>query len=320
MASTRSTAPSLLLLLLLSLIASSASSDTPQTCPAGDGSCLTNAEAGNTRAFAAQSIASHTAQASASPGRSNPSPDAIEALLVEKQRLTALLERSISRVRQLEAALASPSCPCSSPASSFPLPSSGSSSAAAADTGVMGEYTGVDQHTLAKQASAAESAAQAARAAALVQQRAEAEIKRIQAAKQLARATCTPPPPSLTHSYRIIIRQHKLTRTAVYAQTSGARILAPSNSSRLPVGNVNFSIRAPPLAGSGMVLQLLVNDFLVSEVVEDTAIILNDMPEAWCGATPSRAFSSPTVHMCNARCAGTLRPSCCSQPTSSSTP
>ena len=85
---------------------------------------------------------------------------------------------------------------------------------------------------------------------------------------------------------------HQLTRAAVYAQTSGARILTPSNTSRLPVGNVNFSIRAPPLAGSGMVMQLLVNDFHVSDVVEDTAVILNDMPEAWC-VPPFPRFSIP---------------------------
>lgn len=51
-----------------------------------------------------------------------------------------------------------------------------------------------------------------------------------------------------------------------------------------------------------MVMQLLVNDFLVSEVVEDTAVILNDMPEAWCDASPSRAFPSHTGHTCNAPC------------------
>jgi hypothetical protein len=68
---------------------------------------------------------------------------------------------------------------------------------------------------------------------------------------------------------------------AVYAQTSGARIVSPTNSSRLPIGNVNFSIRAPPLAGSGMVMELRVNDFLVSEVIEDVTVVLNDMPEDW---------------------------------------
>ncbi len=96
--------------------------------------------------------------------------------------------------------------------------------------------------------------------------------------------------------------EHSLTPSvfaSAYAQTSGARIQSPTNSSRLPPGSVKFSIQAPPLSGSGMVksvaclkllrgcklfcqvMELRVMDFLVSEVTEDVAVILNDMPEGW---------------------------------------
>ncbi len=150
-----------------------------------------------------------------------------------------MLERSISRVRELEAVitpisqtsfpciynfpirqvLASPSCPCSPPPSSFlhPLPSS--SSPAAPDAGTMGEYVpsslpvtyipvsissgrydGPDQHTQAQRAIAASAEAEAAAAASREKDRAEAEMKRVQAAKQLARATCNPPPHMHLHS------------------------------------------------------------------------------------------------------------------------
>jgi hypothetical protein len=196
MASNRPTAPSLLLLILFVLIASGGSTDVPQTCPAGDPSCATTAEKASIVAAAVSSASSHTSEAEAPgavPGFTNPSPEAIEGLLIEKQRLSAMLERSISRVRELEAVLASPSCPCSSGASSFALPLPGAADASAADAGISGEYTGPDQHTLAKEAQAAAAAAEVARVAALEKERAEAEVKRVHAAKQLARATCTLP-------------------------------------------------------------------------------------------------------------------------------
>jgi hypothetical protein len=49
----------------------------------------------------------------------------------------------------------------------------------------------------------------------------------------------------------------------------------------LPPGDVRVSIRAPPLSGSGMFMQLHLNDFLVSEVTEDLVVTINDMPEGW---------------------------------------
>jgi hypothetical protein len=78
-----------------------------------------------------------------------------------------------------------------------------------------------------------------------------------------------------------------LTSSAVYAQTRGARFLSPTNTSRLPPGDVKFSIFAPPLSGSGMTMELRINDFMVAEVTEDVAVILNDMPEGWCVSTLS---------------------------------
>jgi hypothetical protein len=95
--------------------------------------------------------------------------------------------------------LSAPSCPCSSPHSSFQHPLPGRAAAAADDVGISGEYTGDDQHTLANKAAADAAAAKAALLAAAEKERAEAEVKRIHAAKQLARATCTPPPPPPTH-------------------------------------------------------------------------------------------------------------------------
>lgn len=179
----------LLLLLLFVIVALGASSDIPHSCPAGDDSCTSIAGNTPTVAAVAASADSPTSASESSGyvfGRSNPSPEAIEALLVEKQRLSALLERSISRVRELEAVLASPSCPCSAGGTSFALPLPGAAEAAATDAGISGQYTGVDQHSLAK-------AAEVARVAALEKERAEAEVKRVQAAKQLARATCDHP-------------------------------------------------------------------------------------------------------------------------------
>ena len=178
MASSRPTTPLLLaLLLLFVLVALGDSSETPLSCPAGDDSC---ADVASARSSTSDSLGSVT-------GRSNPSLEAIEALLVEKQRLSSMLERSISRVRQLEAVLASPSCPCSAGGTSFALPLPGAANVAAADTGIIGEYTGADQHTLVREA-------EVARLAALEKERVEAEIKRVQAAKLLARATCNPLP------------------------------------------------------------------------------------------------------------------------------
>ena len=114
-----------------------------------------------------------------------------------------MLERSISRIRELEAVLASPSCPCSSD-STFALPLPGSSAAAAPDTGTNGDYSGIDQYTLAKKSAAAAAAVEAARILALEKEQAEAEVKRIQSAKQLARATCT-------HTYVSTLLLHFLT-------------------------------------------------------------------------------------------------------------
>ena len=94
------------------------------------------------------------------------------------------------------------------------------------------------------------------------------------------------PPLSLTPA-SVTCRAFKVTIVAVYAQTRGARFLSPTNTSRLPPGDVKFSIHAPPLAGSGMIMELRVNDFLVAEVTEDMAVILNDMPEGWCVSTCS---------------------------------
>lgn len=94
------------------------------------------------------------------------------------------------------------------------------------------------------------------------------------------------PPLSLTPA-PVTCHAFKVTIVAVYAQTRGARFVSPTNTSRLPPGDVKFSIYAPPLAGSGMVMELRVNDFLVSEVTEDMAVILNDMPEGWWVSTCS---------------------------------
>jgi hypothetical protein len=195
-------ASSLLLLLLLLLLPclqhAFASSEVPQSCPAGDSSCATIAE--NATVASVDTAATlPDASTRVFAGRSSPSPDAIEALLVEKQRISAMLEKSISRMRELEALLASPACPCSAgAASSFAHPLPGAATAAAADHGITGAYAGVDQHTLAKEAAAAAAAAEALRIATLAKERMEAESKRIQAAKLLARATCSclPPQPS----------------------------------------------------------------------------------------------------------------------------